>query len=195
MPRFAPLSEQPPGFMPSISWRWRRAICPASWAGTPFSISIPASSDPAALYSIHESRSEPALLSGLWHLLHIVRVAQVHRSVRFEGVGEAQFLADLAHRGHHLLAQQADAGLGVFGADRAVVTPKAINARARLFENSAQFRNDRVGRSVDNPPVRDLLFECRPSARALCPPNGELDKLAAMLGREIARRARPYRMR
>ena len=46
-----------------------------------------------------------------------------------------------------------------------------------------------------DPPVGDLLFEGRPSARALGPSDRELDKLAAMLGREIARRGRPYRVR
>src|ERR1700740_3084408 len=115
--------------MPSISWRRRRAIYPGSSAVVPCSISIRTSSD-------------LALLGGLRHLLEIVRIAQVHRSVRLEGVDQAELLAELAHRRHDLLAQQADAGLGVLRADRAVVAPEAINARARLCEHPAQFRND-----------------------------------------------------
>src|SRR5262249_2150250 len=64
-----------------------------------------------------------------------------------------------------------------------------------FFEDVAQLGNDRVRRSVNNPPIGDLLFEGRTPARALRPPDREFDKLAAMLGREIARWGRPYRMR
>src|SRR5437868_2587207 len=52
----------------------------------------------------------PALLRGLRHLPQVGRVAQMHRRVGFERVFEAQFLADLAHRRHDLLAEEADAG-------------------------------------------------------------------------------------
>src|SRR6516165_5972615 len=119
----------------------------------------------------------------------------MHWSVELERIFEAQFFADLPHRRHDFLAEQADAGLGVFWADRTVVTPQAVDARARFFEDPTKFRDYRVGRAVNDPPVGDLLFERRASTRALRPPDRELDKLAAMVGREIARRARPNRMR
>src|SRR5207245_2430393 len=44
----------------------------------------------------------PALLRGLRHLLEVGRITQMHRSVGFERVFEAQLLANLAHRRHDL---------------------------------------------------------------------------------------------
>src|SRR6266446_8371779 len=138
--------------------------------------------------------ADPALLRGLRHLLQIGRVAQVHRGAALERVGKAQLLADLAHRRHHLLAQQADAGPRVLVADAPVIAPEAVNARAGFFEHATQLRDDRLWRAVEHPPVGDLRFEGRSAPRALRPPDRELDKLTAMLRREITRRSRPHRM-
>src|SRR5438132_6709866 len=78
-------------------------------------------------------------------------------------------------------------------ADRAVITPQPVDAGPGFFENRAQFRDNGVRRTVDDP--GNLLFECRPAARALRPSDRELDEVAAKLRRKIARRVRPCRMR
>src|SRR6185436_48318 len=70
------------------------------------------------------------LLGGLRHLLEVSRVFEVHWRVQLERILEAEFLADLAHRRHDLLPQQADAGARVSVADRAVIAPDAVDRRA-----------------------------------------------------------------
>src|SRR4051812_17881853 len=103
----------------------------------------------------------------------------MHRRVQLERVLETQFLADLAHRRHDLLTQQADAGAGVLVADLAVITPDAVDAWPGLLQHAAQFGDDRFRRAEKHPPVGDLLLEGRPSARVLRSPDRELDKVAA----------------
>src|ERR1700730_10909446 len=119
----------------------------------------------------------------------------MHRSAWFRLVFEAQFLADLAHRRHDLLAEEADAGPRILVADRAVISPYAVNARPGLFERAAQFRDDRLWRAEENAPVGNLLLKSRAPARVLGAPDRELDEVAAQRGREIARRVRPHRVR
>src|SRR5271165_6597497 len=116
------------------------------------------------------------------------------RRVQLERILQAQFLADLAHRGHDLLAQEADACLGVLVADVAVITPQPVNAGAGLFEHAAQFRDHGLWRPVNDPAVGHLLLEGRAAARTFRPSDRKLDKLAAKFRREIARWVRPYRM-
>src|SRR5438105_800498 len=115
----------------------------------------------------------------------------MHRGVGLEGVLEAQFLADLAHRRHDLLAQQTNAGASILVADLPVIAPDAVNARPGLLQYAAQFGNDRFRRAEKDPAIGDLLLEGRPPARVLRPADRELDKVAAQLRREIARRVRP----
>src|SRR5947207_893139 len=79
------------------------------------------------------------LLGGLRHLLQIGRIFEVDRGVQLERVLQAQFLADLAHRRHDLLAEEADAGAGVLVRHRAVIAPDAVDARPGLFKDAAQF--------------------------------------------------------
>src|SRR5258707_14695687 len=99
----------------------------------------------------------------------------MHRGVRLEGVLEAQFLADRAHRRHDLLAQQTNAGASILVADLTVIAPDAANARPGLLQHAAQFGDDRLRRAEEDPPVGDLLLEGRPSARILRPADRELD--------------------
>src|ERR1700751_1232426 len=103
----------------------------------------------------------------------------MHRRVGFERVFEAQFLADLAHRRHHFLAQQADAGPRIFVADRAVIAPYAVNARPGLFEHAAQFRDDRLWRAEEDTPIGNLLLKSRAPAGVLGAPDRELDAAGA----------------
>src|SRR3954447_18253447 len=117
----------------------------------------------------------------------------MHRGVGLKRIPEAQLLADLAHRRHHLLAKEADAGPRILVADGAVIAPDPVNARPGLFQDAAQFWDNRLRRAEKHPPVGDLLLEGRPSARILRPPDGELDKVAAQRWREIARGVRPHR--
>src|SRR4029450_2677445 len=114
------------------------------------------------------------------------RVFQMYRGVGLERVCESELLADLAHRRHDLLSQQADAGLGVLAADGALVAPDAVDARPGFLKHVAQLGNDGLRCSEEDPAVLDLLLEGGPAARALGPTDRELDKLAAELGREIA---------
>src|SRR5205823_5273679 len=115
--------------------------------------------------------------------------------VQLERVLEAQFLADLAHRRHDLLAQQTDAGTRVGVADTTVIAPDAVNGRTGFFEDAAQLGDDRLRRAEEDAAVGDLLLEGRSTARVLRPANRELDKVAAQRGREIARRVGPYGVR
>src|SRR5690349_13660665 len=119
----------------------------------------------------------------------------MNRGVCFERVGEAKLLADLAHRRHDLLAEEADAGPRIFVADRAVIAPDAVNARPGLFEYATQFGDDRLWRAKEDAPVRNLLVKSRAPARVLGAPDRELDEVAAQRRREIARRVRPHRVR
>src|SRR5205823_6064834 len=118
----------------------------------------------------------------------------MHRRVGLERVLEAQFLADLAHRRHHLLAEKADAGPGILVRDRAVIAPDAVDARPGLFEDAAQFGDDGLRRAEEDAAIGDLLLEGGAATRVLGPADRELDKVAAQLGREITRWVRPYRM-
>src|SRR6201982_2514440 len=135
------------------------------------------------------------LFGCLRHLLQICRVAQMDRGVRLKRVGQTEFLADLAHRRHDLLAEEADAGPRIFVADRAVIAPDAVNARPGLFEHAAQFGDDRLWRAEEDAPVGNLLLKSRAPARVLGAPDGELDEVAAQGRREIARRVGPHRVR
>src|SRR5580704_4988084 len=99
------------------------------------------------------NRRPPALLRGLRHLLQVGRVTPMHRGVCLERVGQTEFLADLAHRRHDLLAEEADAGPRIFVTDRAVIAPDAVNARPGLFEHAAQFGDDRLWRAKEDAPV------------------------------------------
>src|SRR4051812_16009283 len=110
----------------------------------------------------------------------------MHWGVGLKRIPEAQLLADLAHRRHHLLAEEADAGPRILIADGAVIAPDPVNARPGLFQDAAQFGDDRLRRAKKHPPIGNLLLESRPPARVLRPPDGELDKVAAQRGREIA---------
>ena len=100
----------------------------------------------------------------------------MNRSVGFERVSQAQLLADLAHRRHHLLAEQPDAGTGILVRDRAVIAPDPIDARPGLFENATQFGDDRLRRPEKDAPVGDLLLEGWTSPGVLGAPNRELDR-------------------
>src|SRR5712691_4497219 len=73
------------------------------------------------------------LFRRLRHLLQIGRVFEVNRRVALERVFEPQFLADLAHRRHHLLAEEANAGPCILVADRAVIAPDPVDARPGFF--------------------------------------------------------------
>src|SRR4051794_34928324 len=110
----------------------------------------------------------------------------MHRRVQLERVLETQFLADLAHRRHDLLAEQADAGAGVLIADLAVIAPDAVDARPGLFQHAAQFGDDRLRRAEKDAAIGDLLLKGRSPARVLRSPDRELDKVAAQLRREIS---------
>src|SRR5215469_4307295 len=132
---------------------------------------------------------------GLPHLLEVGRVAQVDRRIQLERVGEPQFLADLAHRRHYLLPQQADASPGVLVADRAVIAPNAIDARPGLLEDAAQFGDHGLWRAKKHAAVVNLLLEGWAAARVLGAPHRELDKVTTQRRREVARRVRPHRMR
>src|ERR1051326_8579156 len=103
----------------------------------------------------------------------------MHRRIRLERISEPELLADLAHRRHDLLAYEADAGPRILVADGPVIAPDAVNARARLFEDAAQFRDDRLWRAEKHAAVGNRLLERRPAARVLRPPDRELDKVAA----------------
>src|SRR5229473_4865089 len=103
----------------------------------------------------------------------------MHRRFHLERVLEAQFLADLAHCRHDLLAEEADAGPRILVRDRAVIAPDAVDALPGLFEHTAQFGDDRLRRAEKDPPVGDLLLAGRQSARVLRAPDRELDKVAA----------------
>src|SRR5262252_8957705 len=119
----------------------------------------------------------------------------MHRGVRLERVLQAQFLADLAHCRHDLLAEEADAGPRIFVTDRAVIAPDAVDAGPGLFEHAAQFGDDRLWRAKEDTPVGNLLVKSRAPARVLGAPDRELDEVAAQRRREIARRIRPHRVR
>src|SRR5205823_5079857 len=159
-----------------------------AFAGTYFLILLRGHSDAAVM-------KPRRLLRGLRHVLQVGRVFEMHRCVRLERISEPELLADLAHRRHDLLAQQADTGPRILVADRAVIAPDAVDAGTGLFEDPAQFRDDRLRRAEKDPPIGDLLLEGRPAARVLGPPDRELHKVAAQRRRKIARRVRPYRMR
>src|SRR5437016_1601300 len=116
----------------------------------------------------------------------------MHRRIQLERVLEPQFRADLAHRRHDLLAQEADAGPRIRVADRAVIAPDAIDRWAGFLKHAAQLGNDRLWRAKEDAAIVDLLLEGRAAARVLRPADGELDKVAAQRRREIARRVRPY---
>src|SRR4051794_28557724 len=118
----------------------------------------------------------------------------MHRRIQLERVVQAQLLADFAHRRHHFLAQQADAGAGVRVRNGTVIAPDAVDARARFFEDAAQLRDDGLRGAKEDAAIGDLLLESRTTARADGTADRELDELPAMLGREIAGRARPYRV-
>src|ERR1700726_1804666 len=141
------------------------------------------------------NRRPPALLRSLRHLLQVGGVAQMHRGVRLERGGQTELLADLAHRRHDLLAEEADASPRIFSANRGVIAPYAVNARPGLFEHAAQFRDDRLWRAEEDAPIGNLLLKSRAPARVLGAPDRELDEVAAQRGREIARRVRPHRVR
>src|SRR5439155_24396912 len=134
------------------------------------------------------------LLGGLRHLLQVGRIFEVHRGVQLERVLQAQFVADLAHRRHDLMAEEADAGAGILVRDRAVIAPDAVDARPGLFEDAAQFGDDGLRRPAEDAAVGDLLLKGWAAARVLRPPDRELDKVAAQRRREIARRVRPHRV-
>src|ERR1051325_1299342 len=110
----------------------------------------------------------------------------MHRRIRLERISEPELLADLAHRPPELLAQQPDTGPRVFVADGPVIAPDAVNARTGLFEDAAQFRDDRLWRAEKHAPIGYLLLEGGPPARVLGAPDRELDKVAAQCRREIA---------
>src|SRR5579864_2470398 len=103
----------------------------------------------------------------------------MHRRVGLERVFEAEFLADLAHRRHDLLAEEANAGAGILVGHRAVIAPNPVDARTGFFEHAAQLGNDGLRRAKEDAAVGDLLLEGRPAARALRPTDRELDELAA----------------
>src|SRR5947199_3034718 len=56
-------------------------------------------------------------------------------------------------------------------------TPQPVDAGPGFLENAAQFRDNGVKRTVDDSPIGNLLFECRPAARALRPSDRELDEV------------------
>src|SRR5262249_30834308 len=145
-------------------------------AGEPSLISIRTSSEAAGR---PDRWLCSCLLRGLRQLLDVGRVAQMHRSVRLERVGQTEFLADLAHCRHDLLAEEADAGSRIFITDRAVIAPDAVNARPGLFEHAAQFGDDRLWRAEEDAPVGNLLLKSRAPARVLGAPDRELDEVAA----------------
>src|SRR5215831_17549808 len=161
------------------SWRSRRTCRGAAISAAR---SAARSSPPPASSSLSTFRAD--LLRGLRHLLQIGRVFEMHRRVRLERIRQSQFLADLAHRRHDLLPQEADAGLRILVADCAVIAPDAVDARPRLLQHAAQLGDNRLRRPEEDAPVGDLLLEGRSAARALGPSDRELDKLPAEARRE-----------
>src|SRR3989442_104035 len=116
------------------------------------------------------------------------------RGIRFERAPEPELLADLAHRGQHFFAHQADARARVLRADEAVARPESDDRRPRLLEQAAQLREDGLWRARDDLLVPDLVFERGPT-RVRAAAHRVLHEGLAHRRREVAGRARPHRMR
>src|SRR5437667_3980043 len=114
--------------------------------------------------------------------------------VGLERTPETELLADVAQRGQHFLAEETDARLRVRVGDEAVGRPEAHDRRPRLFEQPPQLRDHRLRRARHDLLVADLVLE-RGAARVGAPPHRILHEGRAVRRREVARRARPHRMR
>ena len=124
-----------------------------------------------------------------------VRVLDADRRVRLERAPEAELLADLAHGGQHLLAEQPDAG----AACPALLTkpsarPEAQDRRPRLLEEPAELRDHGLRRARDDLLVRGSDPRRRRRAGwSGGPPRTRRRPCGRR--REVARRARPHRVR
>src|SRR5262245_52346010 len=79
--------------------------------------------------------------------------------VGLEGTPEAELLAHVAQRRQDFLTEQPDARLRVLVRDEAIRGPEADDRRARLFEQTAQLRDDGLRRARDDLLVPDLILE------------------------------------
>src|SRR5207237_6436992 len=105
-----------------------------------------------------------------------VHVIDTDRLVRLERALQVELLGDLAYRRQHLLAQQADAGLGVLMRHVAVIAPEAEDPGPRLLEDDAPFGDDLLRRAGDDHQLFHLLFQGWPAARVRRTARRKLDK-------------------
>src|SRR5204862_948707 len=89
--------------------------------------------------------------------LEVGRIVEMDRRVGLERALEVEALGDLADRREDLLAHQPDAGERILLADPSVIAPQRQDAGPRRLEDALQLGHHRVGRTVDDAQVVDLL--------------------------------------